>query len=689
MYRDYIQAGKNESAFIGRAAQSLAEYGSRPTTNVAFRILPPSNQLPSQLKEMFDLFEMAETIARQNPNIPPGDKPLLSKIHASYMDEIGVQSASYAALHKQILPYLDSINVIGSESGAVSHYAQRMSYSLGLPVLPFGHTNINPYDFSLAGHMRSPQDLVRVNLSSNMLSPVDITELNLYKMLRDKLHEENISQIGLPITPRTSIGLPGKNLSEQYIRLLNPADRTIRQREGGRLAALALFGAGAGAGLAAGGAAFFSQGDKASALSNLQNTNPINADRLEEKIARYYSAIDSLKEFIASGESINALDPYSAWAKPGAPGLIMPNMTSMKIGEIINASGGHAVGKYQNMPQYLLQRAQVAGFNRGTVFNKDVQEAIMLSTLMSSPQDGGIGLISLLNKRIGINTAVDRIANMWRSMSGTDGKFVGGGRNPTGKDLSRKDLVIKNLLEQIMMNYPGFKKGGYVKGAASKAIPATLHGGEYVLNAKAVSALGIPTLNALNMINPSNKKPDPDPDHPSRRRKIPKSPEVKGHEEREALRKRLQEGPLPPRPTLHMYPPYGFDPERDVKQPGPDEKNDARRFPGANRRIGRPIIPMPQPPQKPGNPQWNMQIPNLAMGGMRFSPPITRTSTVQAPVTNNMSTVNIQVENFIGQEEWFNSMMKEYNVNVLPKNQKLAGLQQRKFTSYNGINQGM
>jgi hypothetical protein len=28
-----------------------------------------------------------------------------------------------------------------------------------------------------------------------------------------------------------------------------------------------------------------------------------------------------------------------------------------------------------------------------------------------------------------------------------------------------------------------------------------------------------------------------------------------------------------------MYPPYGFDPERDVKQPGPDEKNDARRFP--------------------------------------------------------------------------------------------------------------
>jgi hypothetical protein len=160
------------------------------------------------------------------------------------------------------------------------------------------------------------------------------------------------------------------------------------------------------------------------------------------------------------------------------------------------------------------------------------------------------------------------------------------------------------------------------------------------------------------MINPSNKKPDPDPDHPSRR-KIPPSKEVQRQTERN----------YDPKTGRHIG-----------ALPG---------SPSANRRIGRPIIPMPEWKPKPGDPQWNMQIPNLAMGGMRFSPPITRTSTVQAPVTNNMSTVNIQVENFIGQEEWFNSMMKEYNVNVLPKNQKLAGLQQRKFTSYNGINQGM
>ena len=317
--------------------------------------------------------------------------------------------------------------------------------------------------------------------------------------------------------------------------------------------------------------------DQEKALADFsKNQNPIVIDRMEEKVQKFYSSINQLKEFIAAGESINALDPYSAWAKPGAPGMIMPGMTSMKIGEIINSAQGHAVGKYQNMPPYLLQRAKVAGFNIGTVFSPDVQEAIMLSTLMSSPQDAGIGLTSLLNNRIGINTAVDRVANMWRSMSGTGGKFVGGGINPSGFDPSRKDLVIKSLLEQMMLSYPGFKKGGFVKGATSKAIPAILHGGEYVLNANTVQQLGLPYLNTINQIRQS-------------------------------------------------------------------------RFTAPNSRINAP----------------------------------------SAPVTNNVSTVNIQVENFIGQEEWFNSMMKEYNVNVLPKNQKLAGLEQRKFTSYNGINQGM
>lgn len=90
----------------------------------------------------------------------------------------------------------------------------------------------------------------------------------------------------------------------------------------------------------------------------------------------------------------------------------------------------------------------------------------------------------------------------------------------------------------------------------------------------------------------------------------------------------------------------------------------------------------------------NYNIPKFNMGGVvgsysQFRAPSSRTSNISAPVVNNVSTVNIQVENFIGEEAWFESMMKEYNINVLPKNQKLAGLEQRRFTSYNGINQGL
>jgi hypothetical protein len=75
--------------------------------------------------------------------------------------------------------------------------------------------------------------------------------------------------------------------------------------------------------------------------------------------------------------------------------------------------------------------------------------------------------------------------------------------------------------------------------------------------------------------------------------------------------------------------------------------------------------------------------------GSRFRTP---SSSVNMPSTggsNQISNINIQVENFIGEEEWFKSMMKSYNVNVAPKNRKLAGVESRTFTSYSGINQGM
>jgi TP901 family phage tail tape measure protein len=77
-----------------------------------------------------------------------------------------------------------------------------------------------------------------------------------------------------------------------------------------------------------------------------------------------------------------------------------------------------------------------------------------------------------------------------------------------------------------------------------------------------------------------------------------------------------------------------------------------------------------------------------SINNMRFSNP----SMSQPKVTTeNYSTqnVNIYVDNFIGQEQWFESMMKEYNVKVVPRNQKAAGLENRVVRTYNGINRGM
>ena len=52
-----------------------------------------------------------------------------------------------------------------------------------------------------------------------------------------------------------------------------------------------------------------------------------------------------------------------------------------------------------------------------------------------------------------------------------------------------------------------------------------------------------------------------------------------------------------------------------------------------------------------------------------------------------VSTVNINVDTFIGEEEWFKGMMKDYNINILPRMQKNAGNETRSFTTYNGLNQ--
>jgi hypothetical protein len=84
----------------------------------------------------------------------------------------------------------------------------------------------------------------------------------------------------------------------------------------------------------------------------------------------------------------------------------------------------------------------------------------------------------------------------------------------------------------------------------------------------------------------------------------------------------------------------------------------------------------------PSIPKFSTPMANYA----KISAPNVSTGTMQSESTHNY---NFFVDNFIGETEWFNSMMKEYNMKVVPANQKQAGLESRIVRTYNGINRGM
>ena len=53
-------------------------------------------------------------------------------------------------------------------------------------------------------------------------------------------------------------------------------------------------------------------------------------------------------------------------------------------------------------------------------------------------------------------------------------------------------------------------------------------------------------------------------------------------------------------------------------------------------------------------------------------------------VNNTTSTTNIYVENFIGEDEWFNSMVKQYDMKVGPMKDKQYNMENRFYTTYKG-----
>jgi len=77
-----------------------------------------------------------------------------------------------------------------------------------------------------------------------------------------------------------------------------------------------------------------------------------------------------------------------------------------------------------------------------------------------------------------------------------------------------------------------------------------------------------------------------------------------------------------------------------------------------------------------------------SLNKMRFATPQPKSAQYSGG-SSSTTTTNIYVENFIGEDEWFNSMLKQYNMNVLPAKQKSAGMENRVVTTYSGLSRGM
>jgi len=182
-----------------------------------------------------------------------------------------------------------------------------------------------------------------------------------------------------------------------------------------------------------------------------------------------------------------------------------------------------------------------------------------------------------------------------------------------------------NTLRRTARGAEEFETGGYIPAPTQQSVPAILHGGEYVLNAKAVNRIGLGALEKMN----NDMMP-----------KFKKGGYVSGVN--------------------------GVNNTPSFKKGGYVPKMNS------------------------------MPIPSIFNGGIsaikninnaKFTAPSGSPSYSGSGQTTTVSTVNINVDTFIGEEEWFKGMMKSYNINVAPRVNKATGNETRSFTTYNGLNQ--
>jgi hypothetical protein len=97
----------------------------------------------------------------------------------------------------------------------------------------------------------------------------------------------------------------------------------------------------------------------------------------------------------------------------------------------LSANAQGAIGRYQQMPQFLLERAKRAGFNENTKFTPEVQDAITLNELRTSH-----GLDDFLSGKITEEQFLQKISGTWRGLpqGQTNAAKLGGSVDMTYQD---------------------------------------------------------------------------------------------------------------------------------------------------------------------------------------------------------------------------------------------------------------
>jgi murein DD-endopeptidase MepM/ murein hydrolase activator NlpD len=157
-------------------------------------------------------------------------------------------------------------------------------------------------------------------------------------------------------------------------------------------------------------------------------------------------------DFIADGEASQS-DPYGGFNT--SRGKTQGRATDKTIGWLAQNAQG-AIGRYQHMPEYLLERGQAAGFNANTKFTPEVQDKITLHFLKTSHSYD-----AWKSGKLSDEDFLGKLAPTWRAIpqGPKNAARLGGSPNSTYNDRYAGGNASKGTWDQRLSKLKSVKSG--------------------------------------------------------------------------------------------------------------------------------------------------------------------------------------------------------------------------------------